>query len=944
MSMSLGELYLKLGIEDKGLTSGLDKAKGAAQSAAGALSGTEKSAVNSSAAFQKAQLTLSGYEKELELAAAQMRSMEQAIKSQESALAGLDEAASAAAINAAELAEQYKEAAAKYGENSAAAQNMAETLRAAESENAELNREYERQEKQLDRTKASYDRLGKTVRRYTQLTGKAEISLSELANKSAAFNGAASSAKLSVNELSGSLTDMLSSVIYSGNEQFGNLITRMLGFNTASASGIAISKTFSLGIKGLSKTLAGAASGLGGLAKTVLSSGSGIIAGLGLGALALDGFTSGAYAARQAAEELQEVVEGWGPVTITFSGAEGLTAFNLPADAFKRLPDEVETGETWLEGVERVWSDGRKETDEIVQEWADGFTDDTDEVRELIDARSQELGNYSFTAGMQEAMQEDLDTLDEIDAKVVELLKKRQNGELTFDDRVSLGLLSEKRRGILEKYTEGSEDGYASIINQSMAQLSRGMGSQDIWTEGFTAMSEAAVEAQTSLNALYDQQYALIMGNKDLSQAEKDAALGELQTWYNAEQGQLMAEYAGGLDALAAALGGFDALGIDGVADDLNAFMDAAERGDDIEAAAAFAEIDPQAYADARVAVLNLAAAYEAAGKEVPSAIADTIAAFEEFEAYTDGNGILAGLDPNVAYQIIDATNGITQAADEAVAQRGIKIEVPAKVAVVGGGLTAEEANDIEATTRSIIDKYQKEFNTGATDSKYNVFMRASSNLVTGGLEFSASDEQTIKDNISNVAGYISAIYQRELYGMDISDDDRRISENLVNSLVGLLNSDDISEELRDAIEAALDNAGLEVSGEEIINKTGEGLAGMKDMAAGAADDAADGFISQAAMRNTGFYTAGRNNALNYNRGFAGALSIPTPTVANPGAGTRSGSGATGAAAQTASSAGAGGGSVNLYVQSSKMSNALVASTTRASVKYNKQISMGYGV
>lgn len=942
--MSLGELYLKLGIEDKGLTSGLDKAKGAAQSAAGALGGTEKSAVNSSAAFQKAQLTLSGYEKELELAIAQMRSMEQAINSQESALAGLDEAASAAAINAAGLAEQYKEVAAQYGENSAAAQNMAETLRAAESENAELNREYERQEKQLDRTKASYDRLGKNVRRYTQLTGKAEISLGELVNKSVEFNDAASRTKVSVNELSGSLTDMLGSVIYSGNEQFGNLITRMLGFSTASASGIAISKTFSLGIKTLGKTLTGAASGLGGLAKTVLSSGSGIIAGIGLGALALQDFTSGAYAARQAAEELKEVVEGWGPITITFSGAEGLTAFNLTADAFRHLPDEAETGETWLEGVERVWSDGKNETDEIVQEWADGFTAGTDEVRDVIEARSQELGNYSFTAGMQEAMQEDMATLDEIDAKVIELLKKRQNGELTFDDSVSLGLLSEKRRGILEKYTESSEDGYASIINQSMAKLSRGVDSQDIWTEGFTAMSEAAVAAETSLNALYDQQYALIMGNKDLSQAEKDAALGELQTWYNDEQGQIMAEYAGGLEELADVLGGFDTLGIDGVADDLNTFMDAAERGDDLEAAAAFANIDPQEYADARVAVFNLAAAYEAAGKDVPPAIADMIAAFEEFESYTDGIGIFSDLDPNIAYEIIDATDSITQATEEALAQRGIKVEVPAKAAVVGNGLSTEEVNNIEAGTQSVIDKYIKEFNTGAVDSKHNIFMGASFNLANGDLDFSTSDEQVIKDNISEVAGYISAIYQRELYGMDISDDDKRISENIVNNLVGMLNSGNISDELRDAIEEALAGAGLEVSGEEIINKTSEGLSGMKDMAAGAADDAADGFISQAAMRNAGFYNAGKSNALNYNLGFAGALSIPTPTVSNPGAGARSGSGATGSASQAASASGTGGGSVNLYVQSSKMSNALVASTTRASVKYNKQISMGYGV
>ena len=943
MSMSLGELYLKLGIEDKGLTSGLDKAKGAAQSAAGALGGTEKSAANSSAAFQKAQLTLSGYEKELELATAQMRSMEQAIKSQESALASLDEAASAAAINAAELADQYKEVVAQYGENSTAAQNMAETLRAAESENAELNREYERQEKQLGKTKASYDRLGKTVRRYTQLTGKAEILLGELVNKNAAFNDAASKTKVSVNELSGSLTDMLGSVIYSGNEQFGNLITRMLGFNTASAGGIAISKTFSLGIKTLGKTLTGAASGLGGLAKTVFG-GSGIIAGLGLGVLALQDFTSGAYAARQAAEDLKEVVEGWGSVTMTFSGAEGLTTFNLTADAFRHMPDEIETGETWLEGVERVWSDGRKETDEIVQEWADGFTADTDEVRELIDARSQELGNYSFTAGMQESMQEDMAALDEIDAKVADLLKKRQNGELTLDDSVSLGLLSAKREEILQKYTESSAEGYASIINQSMAQLSRGVDSQDIWTEGFTAMSEAAVEAQTSLNALYDQQYALIMGNKDLSQAEKDAALGELQTWYNDEQGQIMAEYSGGLEKLADVLGGFDALGIDDVAADLNAFMDAAERGADLEAADAFADIDPQEYADARVAVLNLAAAYEVAGKDIPPALAEAITAFEEFESYAAGVNIFSDLDPNIAYEIIDATDSITQAAEEALAQRGIKLEIPAKVTVVGDDLSAEEVNDIAADTQSVIDSYSKEFNTGAGDSRHNLFISASSNLAAGVLDFSASDEQIIADNVSGVIDYVSAIYQRELYGMDVSDDDKRISANIVDSLVGMLSGGNISNELRDAIVKELENAGLDLVGEEIINKSSEGLSGMEDMAAGAADDAADGFISQAAMRNADFYNAGKNNALNYNRGFVGALSIPTPTVSNPGAGTRSGSGATGATSQAASTSGTGGGSVNLYVQSSKMSNALVASTTRASVKYNKQISMGYGV
>ena len=137
-------------------------------------------------------------------------------------------------------------------------------------------------------------------------------------------------------------------------------------------------------------------------------------------------YISGAKQAREALEAMQQTAEDWkNTAAATFYGnSEGLSFFGMSEGDFSR---QAQTAQDWLDGLLKVWTDGKRETDEIVSSWTESF-------KALTDSTREELSNLKATAdasgytGVAQQLAEDITALDSLDAEIEALLKRRQNG------------------------------------------------------------------------------------------------------------------------------------------------------------------------------------------------------------------------------------------------------------------------------------------------------------------------------------------------------------------------------------------------------------------------------------------------------------------------------------------------------------------------------------
>ena len=106
-----------------------------------------------------------------------------------------------------------------------------------------------------------------------------------------------------------------------------------------------------------------------------------LAAALVYGAVKLADVASGAKAAREALEGMAKTAKSWKETAAeTFYGrSQGLSFFGMSKDDFKRT---TASSREWLNGLLAVWSDGKKETNEIVTEWTDSFKSLTASTRE----------------------------------------------------------------------------------------------------------------------------------------------------------------------------------------------------------------------------------------------------------------------------------------------------------------------------------------------------------------------------------------------------------------------------------------------------------------------------------------------------------------------------------------------------------------------------------
>ena len=259
-------------------------------------------------------------------------------------------------------------------------------------------------------------------------------------------------------------------------------------------------------------------------------------------------YISGAKQAREALAAMQQTADDWKITAAeTFYGtSEGLSFFGMSEGDFSR---QTQSAQDWLDGLLKVWTDGEKETDEIVSSWTDSF-------KALTASTREELSNLKATAdesgysGVSEQLAKDIETLDSLDSEIESLLKKRQNGYFSEDDQIRLQELIDTREAIEIKYnlTPADTDGFEGIAQKVEAEVARaqarGQSGADVsvYENAVKAAAEGMAAVNAELDAQYDKEYAVVQLIED--SAERQTALDALNARYNENRLAAAREYA----------------------------------------------------------------------------------------------------------------------------------------------------------------------------------------------------------------------------------------------------------------------------------------------------------------------------------------------------------------------------------------------------------------
>ncbi len=263
-------------------------------------------------------------------------------------------------------------------------------------------------------------------------------------------------------------------------------------------------------------------------------------------------WVSGAKMAREATQALIDTANEWkNTAADTFYGRSGvgLSFFGMSEDDFKN-DDTAKSARAWMTGLIDVWTDGKGETNEIVREWTDSWKALTESTRTELQALQGAAKDAGYT-GVSEQIQADIDSLDSMDREISALLKKRQNGYLTDDEKIHLQELIDQREAIIIKYKlqpDSETEGFQTILDKVEAEVARAQarGQQDadvsVYQNAMVAAAQGMAAVNSEIDAQYDSEYALIQLMED--GAEKEAALANLNTSYNEQRLAAAREYA----------------------------------------------------------------------------------------------------------------------------------------------------------------------------------------------------------------------------------------------------------------------------------------------------------------------------------------------------------------------------------------------------------------
>ncbi len=264
---------------------------------------------------------------------------------------------------------------------------------------------------------------------------------------------------------------------------------------------------------------------------------------------ALYDYATGATKAREALEGMNRTADQWASHTAeSIYSNEGLASFGLSKDDFKGA-FALKSASAWKDGLLKIWTDGKKETGEIVTEWTDSFKALNIGMAESL----QKLKSDATATGHSEVadtIQKDIDALAAMDTEVEKLLKKRQNGLLSERDKLRLDELIDAREAIQIKYNlvPDGENGYAQILQgietEKAKAQARGEKHVDnsVYERGLTATAQGYAAVTASIDERYDAEYKVIQLMAEGS--EKTAARAGLDAQYNADRKAAAQEYA----------------------------------------------------------------------------------------------------------------------------------------------------------------------------------------------------------------------------------------------------------------------------------------------------------------------------------------------------------------------------------------------------------------
>ena len=264
--------------------------------------------------------------------------------------------------------------------------------------------------------------------------------------------------------------------------------------------------------------------------------------------VALADYVSGAKPTREALQGMEDTARQWKDAAAEtfYSQSEGLSFFGLDSGSFTR---ETKNAREWLQGVLAVWSDGKKETNEIVREWTDSFKELTASTRSELEEMRETAQTAGYTS-VADQLSGDIDKLDAMDAEISRLLKKRQNGYFSDKDKIRLQELIDAREAIEVKYhlSAADTDGFEQIGQKLQAEIARAQaaGKPDadvtVYENAVKAAAEGMGAINTQLAEQYDKEFALIQLIFD--ETERQQALDQLNARYNSDRLAAAQQYA----------------------------------------------------------------------------------------------------------------------------------------------------------------------------------------------------------------------------------------------------------------------------------------------------------------------------------------------------------------------------------------------------------------
>ena len=271
-----------------------------------------------------------------------------------------------------------------------------------------------------------------------------------------------------------------------------------------------------------------------------------LAAAAGYGVYKLIDWASGAKAAREALEGLQETADNWKNRSAeTFYGSsKGLSAFDLTEDDF------VKNGMTMLELLDTVtndWKDDMSETDETVTGYVNTFKAMTKTTRDELTEMANTAKNAGYST-VYDGIQEDMAQLDLLDAQIADLLEKRKEYYLSDEDIAELNRLISVRQEIEIKYglSPADDAGFDKIeeaveLAEARAQATGLKVADTVYEDALVAAGEGMAAINKTLDEEYNSRYKLI---QSMSGEEREQAMSELNAWYRDERRAAALEYA----------------------------------------------------------------------------------------------------------------------------------------------------------------------------------------------------------------------------------------------------------------------------------------------------------------------------------------------------------------------------------------------------------------